>query len=318
MKKFWLENKWGLIFVAPLMISLAIFSIVPFFYGIMLSFTNASSASTYWQLIGFSNYQQIFQDQMFWKSVKTMCILLFPKLLINVFVPFIAAELIFNISNKKAQSIYRILVLLPVVAPGVVGMLIWKNIYAVDGLLNNILSVIDPELGKTDWLNSQDTPWKTLMALILLGFPWIGGTNVLIYLSGLMNISPSVYEAAKIDSCGFARRLFKIDMPLCLGQFRYFLIFGIINGIQDYGIQMALYSAAPDYVYVPGYYLYRKAFTDDQQGYAAAVGVLLFLVIVLLTLVANFITNDKKRRQIKNFFSRKNFKQNALVKGGNR
>jgi len=219
MKKFWAENKWGFIFVAPLMISLAIFSIVPFFYGIMLSFTNASSASTYWAMVGFDNYKEIFQDQVFWNSVKTMCILLFQKLLINVFVPFIAAELIFHITSKKAQSIYRILVLLPVVAPGVVGMLIWKNIYAVDGLLNNIIKVFDPQLAETDWLNSQDAPYKTLIALILLGFPWIGGTNVLIYLSGLMNISNSVYEAAKIDSCSSARRIFKIDMPLCLGQF---------------------------------------------------------------------------------------------------
>jgi len=99
---------------------------------------------------------------------------------------------------------------------------------------------------------------------------------------------------------------------------RYFLIFGIINGIQDYGIQMALYAAAPDYVYVPGYYLYRKAFTDDQQGYAAAVGVLLFLVIITLTLIANLITNEKKRRQIKSFFTRKNFKNDKLARGGNK
>jgi multiple sugar transport system permease protein/raffinose/stachyose/melibiose transport system permease protein len=130
--------------------------------------------------------------------------------------------------------------------------------------------------------------------LILLGFPWVGGTSVLIYLSGLMSISDEIFEAATLDGCGKWRRIFSIDMPLCMGQFRYFLIFGIINGLQDYGIQIVLYKIAPDYVYVPGYYLYRMAYTNDRSGYASAIGVCLFIVIISLTLLANRLTKKDK------------------------
>lgn len=281
------KKKWGYVFVAPLMIGLAIFSAFPFFYGIAMSFFDISTSSISWRYVGFANYVELFQDQVFWQSVKTMFIFLLPKLLINIFVPFIFAEIIFNLRNKKAAKVYRVLMLLPVVAPGVVGMLIWKSLYATDGLFNSFFSLFSSNPVTTDWLNSDADPAKTIWAIILLGFPWVGGTNVLIYLSGLNSINGEVYESAKLDGCSSWRRIFQIDMPLTLGQFRYFLIFGLIGGLQDYGIQMVLYDNAPDYVYVPGYYLYRMAYTNDRSGYASTIGVFLFIVILTMTFFGN-------------------------------
>ena len=297
LKKFLKDNIWGYIFVAPLMVFLCTFSIIPFFYGIIMSLFNVSSSSMTWQFVGFGNYAELFNDGTFWTSCKTMLILLFPKLIIGVFIPFIYAELLFSLRAKKAQKIYRVLLLLPIVAPGVVGMLIWKNIYATDGLINSFIKIFDPNFKPVDYLNSDDEIWKTIIALIFLGFPWVGGTSVLIYLSGLMNVDRSIYEASEVDGCSIFRRIFKIDMPLCLGQFRYFLIFGIINGLQDYGIQLVLYKVAPDYVYVPGYYLYQQAYTNDRSGYAASIGVCLFIVILALTIIANYLTSEKRKNK---------------------
>lgn len=281
------KTKWGYLFVAPLMIGLAIFSAFPFFYGIAMSLFDISTSSITWRFVGFANYVELFQDQVFWQSVKTMFIFLFPKLLINIFVPFIFAEIIFNLRNKKAARAYRVLMLLPVVAPGVVGMLIWKSLYATDGLFNSFFSLFTKEQVAIDWLNSDTDTAKTIWAIILLGFPWVGGTNVLIYLSGLNSINGEIYESAKLDGCSAWRRIFQIDMPLTLGQFRYFLIFGLIGGLQDYGTQMILYDNAPEYVYVPGYYLYRMAYTNDRSGYASTIGVFLFVVILMMTFFGN-------------------------------
>lgn len=296
-KRFIQKNKWGYVFVLPLLTFLAIFSIIPFFYGIIMSFYDVSSSSLTWKFVGFNNYIELFKDGTFWTSCRTMAILLLPKLIIGIFVPFIFAEIIMGLRSKNAQKIYRIMMLLPIVAPGVVGMLIWKNIYASDGLINSFLKLFNPDFQPVDYLNSDDAIWKTIVALIFLGFPWIGGTNVLIYLSGLMNINREIYEASEIDGCTPFARVFKIDMPLCLGQFRYFLIFGIINGLQDYGIQMVLYKVAPDYVYVPGFYLYQQAYTNDRSGYAASIGVCLFIVILALTILANYLTNEKTKEK---------------------
>lgn len=295
--RFFNRNKYGYMFVLPLLFMLAVFSIIPFFYGIIMSLFDVSSSSATWQFVGFGNYAELFRDQTFWTSCKTMMILLLPKLVINVVVPFVFAEIILALRRKGAQKIYRILMLLPIVAPGVVGMLIWKNIYATDGLINSFIKLFNPAFEGIDYLNSDDAPYKTIIALIFLGFPWVGGTSVLIYLSGLMNINGSINEASKIDGCSTMKRIMTIDVPLCLGQIRYFLIFGIINGLQDYGIQMVLYKVAPDYVYVPGYYLYQKAYTDDQSGYAASIGVCLFVVILALTLLANYLTSEKRQQK---------------------
>jgi len=287
---FWKKvyrGRYGYLMAAPLMVGLAIFSIFPFVYGIAMSFFDISTSNPTWTFVGFGNYKEMFTDPMFWQSFKTMAILLFPKLLINVFVPFIFAELIFNLRNQKAAKVYRVLMLLPVIAPGVVGMLIWKSLYGTDGLFNLFLSLFSKNPVTIDWLSSDSNPTLTYLALIFLGFPWVGGTNVLIYLSGLMNINAEVRESSILDGCSSWRRVFQIDMPLLLGQFRYFLTFGIIGGLQDYGNQMVLYKDAPDYVYVPGYYLYRMAYTNDRSGYASTVGVFLFILILALTFLGN-------------------------------
>ncbi len=286
-KKKIYRGRWGYLMAAPLMVGLAIFSIFPFVYGITMSFFDISTSNPTWNFVGFGNYIELFHDPIFGQSFKTMFILLIPKLIINVFVPFIFAEIIFNLRSQKASKVYRVLMLLPVIAPGVVGMLIWKSLYGTDGLFNLILSTFSKDPVTIDWLNSDTKPFLTLLALIFLGFPWVGGTNVLIYLSGLMNINEEIRESARLDGCGSWRKIFQIDMPLLLGQFRYFLTFGLIGGLQDYGIQMILYKDAPDYVYVPGYYLYRMAYTNDRSGYASTIGVVLFVLILILTFIGN-------------------------------
>jgi ABC-type sugar transport system permease subunit len=119
-----------------------------------------------------------------------------------------------------------------------------------------------------------------------MGFPWVGGTAVLIYLSGIMNIPNEIREASVLDGAGTLRRIFSIDLPLIKGQIRYFIVFGIISGLQDYSVQIILTEGGPGYTtYVPGYYMFKQAFTSGNMGYACAIGTLLFVLIATLTLI---------------------------------
>jgi ABC-type sugar transport system permease subunit len=128
-----------------------------------------------------------------------------------------------------------------------------------------------------------------------MGFPWVGGTSVLIYMSGLMNISAEVIDASKLDGASTFRRILSIDIPLLVGQIRYFLIFGIIGGFQDYGTQVVLTQGGPGYAtYVPGYYMWELVYTFDNIGKASAVGTLLFIVIIFFTIIANFTVKNKE------------------------
>jgi ABC-type sugar transport system permease subunit len=258
------------------------FAYYPAISGIYHSFFDWSD--THSSFIGFANFRELFTDNaVFLPSLLTMLKIIVPKILIGVIAPLLAALLIFNIKHEKAQGIYRLLILLPIVAPGVVGTLIWSYIYDPNyGLLTALFKLVGGQA--TDWLGNGNT---VIPAIVFMGFPWIGGTAVLIYLSGLMSISISVRESARLDGAGGLTRLFRIDLPLITGQIRYFLIFGIIGGLQDYSVQFLITDGGPgNDSMVPGYYMYKQAFTSGRMGYACAVGTFLFLLTLIFTIIS--------------------------------
>lgn len=282
----------GYIMVAPLMFGLILFSFYPFVYGLGLSFFDKTDKLM--SFTGFDNFTELMRDALFWKSMATMGKIFFFKVLIGIVAPLIMAELIFGVRSDKMQNVYRILVLFPMIAPGVVGMLIWKQIYAVDGgVFNEILKAVGVICKDIDWLGDSK---YVLFSIIFLGFPWVGGTSVLIYMSGMMAISGEVFEASRLDGCTTLRRIFYIDLPLLRGQIRYFLVFGIIGALQDYSVQVVLTGGGPNQfdTYVPGYYMYKMAFTNNNFGYAAAIGTVIFLLAGVFTVIAYKFTGEKK------------------------
>ena len=181
---------------------------------------------------------------------------------------------------------YRVMILLPMVAPGVVGTLIWKNIYDPN---NGLMVAICRFLGfvgqeqAIDWLGD---PSLIIFSIIFMGFPWVGGTSVLVYMSGLSGISTEVIESSVLDGAGRLRRFFSIDLPSVMGQIKYFLVFGIIGGIQDYSTQIILTNGGPGFrTMVPGYYMFTQAFKADRMGYASAMGTVLFFLILIITIL---------------------------------
>ena len=270
----------GYLFVLPLFIPLLIFNYYPPISGIYHSFFDWNNIGTS-TFIGLDNFKELFQDEVFLNSIPTMLKLMIPKLIIGIVVPLIFAEMIFAVRNSRAKYWYRVLTLLPMVAPGVVNLMIWRFIYDP---ANGIVTTISHLFGGTENIDMRGNPSTVILAVILIGFPWIGGTSVLIYMSGIMSISNEVIEASQLDGCSTLKRIFYIDLPALLGQIKYFLVFGIIGGLQDYGTQMVLTKGGPGYeTYVPGYHMYMEAFNSQRMGYACAIGTVMFVVIFVIT-----------------------------------
>ncbi len=292
-KKLFASRK-AYLFLLPLFFFLLTFSYYPAFSGVYHSFFDwkDSGETTF---LGLKNYIEFLSDtEVFWPSCVTMLKLLIPKLLINVVCPLIVAELIFNLTSDKAKSIYRLWILIPVVAPGVVTTLIWDYIYDPNF---GIVSAIWQKMGgePIHWLNDSRT---VIPAIIFMGFPWIGGTSVLIYISGLNSISAEARESARLDGAGTFTIIWYIDLPQIVGQMKFFFINGIIAGIQDYSVQFLLTDGGPGYdTMVPGYYMYQAAFQDGRMGYASAIGTFLFVLTMLLTLLS-FRLGKKKGDEI--------------------
>jgi ABC-type sugar transport system permease subunit len=191
----------------------------------------------------------------------------------GVTVPFIVAELIFNLRNQVSQYTYRVLMILPAVVPGIVHLLLWQFIYdGTHGLLNAILAGIGLPDWQRPWLGDPDT---ALYAVTFMGFPWVSGVTVLIYLAGLQGISREVIDSAQVDGCTGIRRIFAIDIPLIIG----------IGGLQGWVSIFVMTAGGPGGAsMVPGLWMYNNAFMWNKMGYASAIGMFLFLLIFGLTL----------------------------------
>lgn len=270
------------LYLLPAFLIILIFGYYPAVIAFYYAFTDWDGNIA--NFIGFRNFVNLFvNDRIFISSIYNMVILLIAGMITGLIPPLLGAELLFNMKNKKLSNIYRFLFIIPMLIPSVVVMLVWQNLVFEPnvGLLNSILSALGFE--KIGWLGDYHT---ALYSLILIGFPWVSGVNFLIYMAGLQNVPESVYDSAKLDGATGIKRFIYIDLPLLLGQIKLLVILGIIGGIQGFGLQYILTNGGPaNSTMVPGYWMYRNAFGYGNFGYASAIGLLMFGVILILTII---------------------------------
>lgn len=243
--------------------------------------------------IGLENFVKLLADPVFHQAVRNMAIFTLVTAILSTVIPLCIAELIFWLSSERAQSVYRVLVMWPVIVPGVVTLLIWQFIYDGDsGLLNALLGAIGLAHLQTSWLGTIST---ALGAVIFTGFPWVSGLAVLIYLAGLKDIEKEVFDAGAVDGVRGFRRFWYLDRPLLNGQIRLNFTLAVIGGTQSFVAPLVLTQGGPaNATLVPGLYLYRAAFMLGQLGYASAIGVTLFILILILTALFNTVLKSQR------------------------
>ncbi len=242
-------------------------------------------------------------DWLFWLSFRLIFILVVAnvvKMLPSVF----TAICVHRLKSEGAQYFYRVMFVIPMIIPQLVGLLIWKFFYDPNvGPLNKLLIITHmdkvliwldtwvlhwgafTEPFKPAWLGE---PSLIIPALIFWGFPWVGVVGVLIYLSGLQNIGTEVYEAAELDGIGWWGKFIYIELPLIMTQIRLNLILLVIGTFQAWSFQFLLLgsSGGPENKgLTPGLYMYYKGFETQNFGYACAVGLVLFFIIMALTMI---------------------------------
>jgi len=143
-------------------------------------------------------------------------------------------------------------------------------------------------LGKTELI---------IPSLVFWGFPWVGTVGVLLYLAGLQAIPLEVYEAGELDGIGSIGRLFRLELPLIMTQVRINLIFMTIGTLTDYGLILLLlgaYGGPGSKGMVPGLYAYNQAFIEGRYGYACALGMVMFVIIMGITILyQKYVKVDK-------------------------
>ncbi len=275
------KKKSAYLFIVPTLFMIAVFCYYPIisaFYHSLFEWKGGGEAS--W--VGIANFRELLGDQLLADSAVRMLKLMLFGIIISLTIPFAAAELVFHLASKRMQYFYRVLFVIPMVVPGIVSLLIWGFIYDYNiGVVNGLMRAIGLEAYVQAWLGN---PKIALYSLMFVGFPWIGGFSLLIYYAGLQGIPTSVLESCKLDGASVWERIRYVDIPLVMGQTKLLVILGFIGGLQGFQTQLILTQGGPGYATtVPGLHLYQNAMAYDRMGYACALGVVLFVVILGLT-----------------------------------
>lgn len=297
------------LFIIPTLVLIGLFQYYPAANGIFHSFHrwNGADISEY---VGFRNYINLLQNYDFWRSFE-LAFTLGVWNIIKMMPALLVAICIHRCKSDKIQLFYRILFVIPMVIPGLVIVLIWRAFFfeATSGYLNKFLF----STGFFDvlvWLDTHCFHWGVFVAgncpawlgdpkliiaaCIMWGFPWVGSFAVLMYLAKLQSIPQEIYEAADVDGVNWLSKFTKIELPLITSSIKILLVFVIIDSIKDAGMILALagIEGGPGgNATVPALFMLRKAFIDQDMGFACAVGIVLTIVVMSLQKMSNIITN---------------------------
>lgn len=307
------RHHWEIyLFVLPTLFLLGLFVYYPAASGVYHSFFRWNGADIS-EFVGFRNYRDLLGSSEFWASFKVALVLggwnvvkMIPALLVAVCVH--------RCRSVRLQFLYRTLFVIPMVIPGLVVVLIWRSFFfeATSGYLNrflnesglfNVLVHMDRFF---DWggifVPGQSPAWLgdprlILTACVVWGFPWVGSFAVLTHLAKLQGISKDVYEAADIDGVNWWSKFTRIELPLLMGSIYLLLVFVIIDTIKDAGMVMALagmYGGPGGKATVPALFMIRKAFIEQQMGYACAVGIILTIIVITLQKLLTWLMDPQK------------------------
>ena len=269
--------------LAPTLVLLALFNYYPAVLGLSRAFTRWETGEEP-QWIGLGNFVAMWHDEFLRLSLRNLLILLVANVLKTLTMPLLVAELLMSLRSPRWQYVMRTAFILPMVVPGMVTMLLWSFIYDGSvGLLNQILETLGMGALTRSWLGDSGT---ALWAIIGIGFPWAGGLALLIYLAGLNAISGDVWDSCQVDGVGGLKRVWYVDLPLLLPQVRLLVILTLIGVLQDFGSILVLTGGGPGLAtHVPALHMYFQAFRFGHMGYAAAIGLTLFVAIFTLSLL---------------------------------
>ena len=267
----------GYVFIAPFIIGLITFTVIPFFSSLYLAFTDYD-VLTPARWIGLANFQRMFfEDKYFWQSFwvtfKFALIQVPIKLLVSLGVALILSR------KTRAIPIYRAAFYIPSLMGGSVAVaLTWKQLFSYNGAINKITSYFGMEPVK--WLSNPDT---ALGVLISLGV-WQFGSSMLIFLAALKNVPQSYHEAAIVDGAGPVRRFFSIVLPMITPIFFFNLVNQTIGAFQAFNSSYLITQGKPlNTTLYYGVHLYNRAFTYYEMGYCSAMAWFMLLVIAAFT-----------------------------------
>ena len=282
----------GWIYLAPATILIFIMSFWPIIQAVITSFKTGSSANMQWANPFAYNYTRMFQDAVFKRSIGNTFLYLIIEVPIMLVLAILLAQLLNN-KHLKFKGLFRTCVFLPCATSLVSYALIFKSLFATQGLINTILVKLGILENNFNFLG---TGWSAkIIIIVALIWRWTG-YNMVFFLAGLQNIEYSVYEAAKIDGASGWRTFWSITVPLLRPTIVMTTIMSINGTLQLFDESVNLTKGGPANATITmSHYIYNGSFGEGVAnfGYASAMSVIVFIMVAVLAFI-NLKVGDKR------------------------
>lgn len=278
---------WSMVAVASVFV--IVFSYIPMIQAFFLSLQTGKGANL--EFNGLANYARMLKDTTFWTSLGNTLLYALFQIPIMLILALLIAVLL-NDPKLKLRGFYRTCIFLPCVTSMVSYSILFKNLFSVDGVVNQLLMnlhIVDSPIPFV-----LDAFWAKVVVIVALIWRWTG-YFMIFYLSALQNIDNSVYEAGKIDGCNFFQSLFRITLPLLKPIVFLTSIMALNNTLQLFDEVVNLTQGGPgNATRTISEYIYDLSFKFvPSYGYSAAISYVVLLIVIVLTLVQKGITGKK-------------------------
>lgn len=286
------QHRAGWFFLLPATILIFVLNFYPMLQAFIISLKKGSPAALQWTNPIFNNYTRMFQDKLFIRSIGNTFLYLLIQVPIMLILAILLAQLLNN-KDLKFRGLFRTMVFLPCATSLVSYALIFKSLFATQGLINSVL--VNLGIFK-DNFNFLGTPWSAKMVIIIaLIWRWTG-YNMVFYLAGLQNIEYSVYEAAKIDGANGWETFWGITVPLLRPVIVMTFIMSINGTLQLFDESMNLTGGGPaNSTITMSHYIYNNSFGQGvgNFGYSSALSFVVFIMVAVLAFI-NLKVGDKR------------------------
>ncbi|TDO52792.1 cellobiose transport system permease protein [Kribbella sp. VKM Ac-2527] len=267
--------------LSPFYVLFAVFGLYPMLSTIVLAFQRWDGLSPR-RFTGLDNFRFLFEDPTFWLSLQNTVVLFFMSTIPTLCIALVLAVMLQ--SAVRFTGVYRIAYFIPNVTSLVAMAIFFSAVFSTNfGLINaGLRSLGIPE---QDWLGQ---PWGIKIAVsTMIVWQWVG-YNTLIYLAGLQSIPKDQYEAAKVDGAGPVRTFFSITLPQMRSIVLFTVIISTIGGLQTFTepqVMVGNSGGTGQSGMTVVLYFYRAAFLDNDYGYAAAIALSIFMLVLLFTAI---------------------------------
>ena len=282
MKKFLNKDSTaGIIFCLPFIIGFLGFLIVPMILSMYYSLCDYNILKPA-EFIGIGNYVKMFtNDKTFIQALQSTCYFVVFSVPLRLIFALIVALIL--VRQTALTGFYRAAYYLPSIIGGSVAVsVLWKRMFAGDGVVNSLLKAVGIDNNNFAWLGNTNTAIWTLIILAI----WQFGSSMLIFLSALKQISKELYEAAEVDGANKVQTFFGITLPLLTPTIFFNLVMQTINGFLAFTQSMIITGGKPlNTTLFYALYMYQQSFKFNAAGYASAMAWVMVVIIGVVTIV---------------------------------